>query len=166
MIFWKHSEGVFRTPWRVYWYLFVCYFLVVLLFVNIDAAYCCFFPSRAVYLYCDDRCRVPMISIWREVKSWSRFAWYSHAFVDRRTLIPRVFIRGDGNYSSITHNNSFPMFMPRYTLNSYTYIQETSQHNPTIFKFDTIHVSAVYRHPPALRSDFRIRSGYHESSAQ
>lgn len=22
MIFWKHSEGVFRTPWRVYWYLF------------------------------------------------------------------------------------------------------------------------------------------------
>ena len=47
-------------------------------------------PNTLFILY--DRCRVPVISIWREVKSWSRFAWYMHAFVDRATLIPRVTI--------------------------------------------------------------------------
>jgi hypothetical protein len=87
---WKHSEGVFRTPWRVYWYLFIfilvgsygCFPISMQLLVY-------FIPSRALYLYCMIVCRVPVISIWRELKSWSRFAWYSHAFVDPPLVILR-----------------------------------------------------------------------------
>jgi hypothetical protein len=109
----------------VYWYLFVCLLLFYwrfLVFVDIDTAFLLlsFSPSRILYLYCTIVCRVPMQSIWREVKSWSRFAWYLRAFFDRATLIPQSFAREDVTYSmglSIIETQQ----SPRYTINSYTW---------------------------------------------
>ena len=90
---WKHSEGVVSDA--------VACILVTITFSNylfvggsdglsisMQLFVTPFFSSRTLYLYCTIVCRVPMISIWREVRSWSRFAWYSHGYFDRATFVP------------------------------------------------------------------------------
>ena len=63
--FWKHSEGVFWTPWRVYWYLvfFICYFLCWRFLVSVDNRLLLFLSEPKTLFILYDRCRVPMTSI-------------------------------------------------------------------------------------------------------
>ena len=140
MKLWKHSDGVFRTPWRVYWYLFY--------FISVGSSsvcrYRCSFllwvPSEpnTLFIQLYDRCRVPMTSICREVTSSSGGVYLLGTCMlssDSSTLISLICIWEDVILLGGSYHIRKTQQSPRYTISSYTCIQETSQRNPTIFKF-------------------------------
>jgi hypothetical protein len=146
---WKHSEGVFWTPWRVYWYL--CFYLLFLCWrflVSVDNR-CSFLllffsePKTLFILY--DRCRVPRTSIRARSEIVESICLALVCFV-RYRFHPRRYDLLGRSYLSLRHSNRQDICSA--AIHTHNALASTKRRSSS---FHTIHVSAVYHPSPSAK---------------